>query len=104
MAAISEYALISSEIQSIALMTYAPGTAGGALLAPVSLQVRAHMCWRCDHAPHDPKSYPSRMTLPPARAPTLAWRLLPSSAPALLTRATCGRAPLSTATEFNVAR
>src|ERR1700722_10024091 len=104
MAAISEYALISSEIKSIVLMTYAPGTAGGALLVPVSLRGRAHTCRRCDHAPRDPKSYPSRMTLPPARAPASARRLLPSSAPSLLTRARCGPDPLSTATEFNVAR
>ena len=104
MAVISEYALISSEIKSIVLAAYAPATAGGALRVPVSLQGRAHMCRRCDHTSRDPKSYPSRMTLPPARAPALAWRLLPSSAPSWLTRARCGPGPLSTATEFNVAR
>ena len=104
MTVISEYALISSEIKSIALAPYAPATAGDALLVPVSLQGRAHMCRRCDHASRDPKSYPSRMTLPPARAPALALRLLPSSAPSWLTRARCGPGPLSTATEFNVAR
>src|SRR3984957_3283519 len=102
MAVLSEYASISSEIKSIALAAYAPAAAGGALRVPVSLQERARVCRRCDHASHDPKSYPSRMTLPPARAPALARRLLPSSAPSLLTRVRCGPAPLSTATEFNV--
>jgi len=38
MAVISEYALISSEIKSIALAAYAPATAGGALRVPVSPQ------------------------------------------------------------------
>ena len=103
-AVIGEYALISSEIKSIVLAAYAPATAGGALRVPVSLQGRAHMCRRCDHASRDPKSYPSRMTLPPAAARALARRLLPSSAPSWLTRARCGPDPLSTATEFNVAR
>jgi hypothetical protein len=103
MAVIGEYALISSEIKSIVLAAYAPATAGSARV-PVSPQGRAHMCRRCDHASRDPKSYPSRMTLPPARAPALAWRLLPSSAPSWLTRTRCGPGPLSTATEFNVAR
>ena len=71
MAVISEYALISSEIKSIVLAAYAPATAGGALRVPVSLQGRAHMCRRCDHAPHDPKSYPSRMTFPPGQSSRL---------------------------------
>ena len=93
MAVIGEYALISTEIKSIVLAAYAPTTAGSALRVPVSPQGRAHMCRRCDHAPHDPKSYPSHMTLPPARAPALAWRLLPSSAPSWLTRARCGPDP-----------
>jgi hypothetical protein len=81
MAVIGEYALISNEIKSIVLSAYALATAGGALRIPVSLQGRARTCRRCDHASRNPKSYPSRMTLPPARAPALAWRLLPSSAP-----------------------
>ena len=103
MAVIGEYALISSEIKSIVLAAYVPTAAVGALRVPDSLPGRARMCRRCDHASPDPKSYPSRMTLPPARAPALAWRLLPSSAPSWLTRARCGPGPLSTATEFNVA-
>src|SRR5579863_4902998 len=93
MAVLSEYASISSEIKSIALAAYAPAAAGGALRVPVSLQERARVCRRCDHASHDPKSYPSRMTLPPARAPALARRLLPSSAPSWLTRVRCARVP-----------
>ena len=104
MAVIGEYPLISSEIKSIVLAAYAPATAGSVLRVPVSLQRRAHMCTRCDHASRDAKSYPSRMTLPPARALALAGRLLPSSAPSWLTRARCGPGSLSTVTEFNVAR
>ena len=85
-AVISEYVLISSEIKSIVLAAYAPTAAASALRVPVSPQGRAHVYRRFDHASRDPKSYPARMTLPPARAPALAWRLLPSSAPSRLTR------------------